>query len=241
MDDMPKKIALVEDDTEDAKRISDELEALGYVVDVYNRVESAIQGVMEHETNPDRYALVITDTCLRPQHYGGFTVASTLRDKRVDLPIIVTTSIFDSRQIAEMTKAAITGIVDFYEKNNLTGDELEKAARNMISIHEAQLDTNSGPGKRIATEQGNVEISVGEIKWKGERVWLSLTQLRLVNLLLESRSETVSFNTLYSAVRAGYNPPNINAQFRSVITRFKDVDIDFDQIENVPFHGWTWR
>jgi len=85
--------------------------------------------------------------------------------------------------------------------------------------------------------------------WAGTMVDLSLTEFRIVELLVEKAGEDVGYREIYDLVHgkdfvAGNGEDGYRTNVRSLVKRirkaFRDVDPEFAQIENYAGFGYRW-
>jgi DNA-binding response OmpR family regulator len=76
--------------------------------------------------------------------------------------------------------------------------------------------------------------------WRGQRVNLPLTAQRILAALHARRGEVVSYDELYKVVKSGRNRDNIRKHVSTIRDAFKEIDTQFDGIENVPMRGFRW-
>lgn len=76
--------------------------------------------------------------------------------------------------------------------------------------------------------------------WRGERINLPLTAQRILATLHQRAGEVVSYEDLFEVVKSGRNRDNVRKHVSTIREAFKDVDPNFDGIENVPMRGFRW-
>jgi two-component system response regulator ChvI len=86
--------------------------------------------------------------------------------------------------------------------------------------------------------------------WRSSQVDLTLTEFAIVHFLVARPGADVTYRQIYDLVRgkdfiAGYGPDGFRSNVRSFIKRirkkFREVDPEFDHIENYPGFGYRWR
>jgi DNA-binding response OmpR family regulator len=77
--------------------------------------------------------------------------------------------------------------------------------------------------------------------YKGQRVNLPLTAQRILAALHAKRGEVVSYDDLYTVVKSGRNRDNVRKHVSTIREALKEIDANFDEIENVPMRGFRWR
>jgi DNA-binding winged helix-turn-helix (wHTH) protein len=100
------------------------------------------------------------------------------------------------------------------------------------------------PAEKIATTSTQ-ELQLDPLRqntaiWRGQRVNLPLTAQRILAALHARRGEVVSYDELYKVVKSGRNRDNIRKHVSTIRDAFKEIDTQFDGIENVPMRGFRW-
>ena len=182
----------------------------------------------------------------------GLGVLRRLRETRVETPVIFLTMLSD--EIYE--EAALKwGAVDF----------IDKSRRLPIILGRLKLITDgakamTGPGTHGAGEvdaAGNVRRGPLELRldihrayWKGGQVDLTLSEFAIIKYMVTQTGRDVTYRQIYDIVRgkdfvAGFGADGYRANVRSFIKRirkkFRDVDPEFDRIDNYPGFGYRWR
>ena len=76
--------------------------------------------------------------------------------------------------------------------------------------------------------------------WRGQRINLPLTAQRILSVMFEKRGQVVSYDDLYEVVKSGRNRDNIRKHVSTIRDAFREIDPDFEGIENVPMRGFRW-
>jgi two-component system, OmpR family, response regulator ChvI len=76
--------------------------------------------------------------------------------------------------------------------------------------------------------------------WRGERINLPLTAQRILATLYQDRGQVVSYDQLFDVVKSGRNRDNVRKHVSTIRDAFRDLDPDFNAIENVPMRGFRW-
>lgn len=79
------------------------------------------------------------------------------------------------------------------------------------------------------------------VAWRGSRVALSMTQVRIVDMLSKNRNQVLGYDQLYSVLDSGKNKANLRVHIQAIRNAFADVDPEFSRIHNVPMVGYVWR
>ncbi|WP_066260696.1 response regulator transcription factor [Hydrogenophaga flava] len=78
-------------------------------------------------------------------------------------------------------------------------------------------------------------------RWKGIPVRLTMTQSRLVHVLVESMGKTVQKSVLLKQMSTAQSDAALMTHISTVRARFKDVDQTFSAIKTVPAKGYVWN
>ena len=76
--------------------------------------------------------------------------------------------------------------------------------------------------------------------WKGQRINLPLTAQRILATLHQRAPEVVSYEDLFDVVKSGRTRDNVRKHVSTLREALREVDPDFDAIENVPMRGFRW-
>ena len=177
----------------------------------------------------------------------GLGVLQALREARVEIPVIFLTVLSD--EIYE--EAALKwGAVDFIDKSR----RLSIILQRLKLITEGPKAPGGEAGQRDQTtiRHGPLELrsDIRRAFWGGGQVDLTLTEFAIVHYMILRPGADVTYRQIYDLVRgkdfiAGYGPDGYRSNVRSFIKRirkkFRDVDPEFDHIENYPGFGYRWR
>ena len=176
----------------------------------------------------------------------GLGVLQALREARIEIPVVFLTVLSD--EIYE--EAALKwGAVDFIDKSR----RLSIIVQRLKLITEGPKAGGSEGGGRDQSvlKYGPLELrnDIRRAFWKGGQVDLTLTEYAIVHFMVLRPGADVTYRQIYDLVRgkdfiAGYGPDGYRSNVRSFIKRirkkFRQVDDDFDHIENYPGFGYRW-
>ena len=181
----------------------------------------------------------------RMPELNGIDVLRCLRGEGIEVPVIFLTVLSD----------------DIYEQAALEGgavDFIDKSRRLPILLKRVELITEARRpiGKADSASPDILRHGALELRsqthrafWAGTMVDLSLTEFRIVALLVEKASEDVGYREIYDLVHgkdfmAGNGEDGYRTNVRSLVKRirkaFRDVDPEFAQIENYAGFGYRW-
>ncbi|MBK19663.1 MAG: DNA-binding response regulator [Rhodospirillaceae bacterium] len=180
---------------------------------------------------------------------SGIELLRKLRSDGHDVPVIFLTALSD--QMYEEA-ALIGGAVDFVEKSRSY-----TILKRRIELIMNGPKSNPAEGAILQDNEGQIiagplilHPQIGRADWDGHRLSLTLTEFRIVNLLVNHSGRDVRYREIYDLVRgegfiAGMGEQGYRANVRAFIKRirqkFREVDNGFDRIENYPGFGYRWR
>ena len=182
----------------------------------------------------------------------GPAVLRRLREADNHVPVIFLTMLSD--EVYE--EAALKwGAVDFIDKSRRLSIILGRL--RLITEGAKPIPAQAGqPGAETALEgtlrRGPLELrqEIHRAYWRGGPVELTLSEFAIVRYMAIQSGGDVTYRQIYDVVRgkdfaAGYGSDGFRANVRSFIKRirkkFRDVDPEFDRIDNYPGFGYRWR
>src|SRR6266568_1357703 len=237
---MPRvRILVVDDDDEFRESLSLNLMDEGFAVTTFANGPA----VLEHLAAGESADVILLDW--RMPGMNGLEVLRELRQRGVMTPVIFLTALSDD--IYEEA-ALVGGAVDFIDKSR----RLSILVRRIELIAEGQRPSPSSarqqpPQVRLGALE--LRFDINRAFWKGTEVDLTLTEFRMVSQLAFKAGEDVSYRELYDLVHgkdflAGSGADGYRANVRTFIKRirkkFRDVDLQFDQVRNYAAFGYQW-
>ncbi len=240
------RIAIVDDDDLFRESLGLNLVEEGFeVVDFANG-----EGVLDYLLAGNSADAVLLDW--RMPGLDGPAVLRRLREADNHVPVIFLTMLSD--EIYE--EAALKwGAVDFIDKSRRLPIILSRlkliteGAKPIVGVPAAQ---GAEPAATVTLRRGPLELrqDIHRAYWRGVQVDLTLSEFAIVRFMAIQTGGDVTYRQIYDVVRgrdfaAGYGSEGFRANVRSFIKRirkkFRDVDPDFDRIENYPGFGYRWR
>jgi|SRR5690554_1175260 len=235
------RIALVDDDPLFRETLTENLKDANFAVEAFEGGEAFFEWLGKG----GQADLVLLDW--RMPEVNGIEVLRRLRDDGSEVPVIFLTAL--SEQIYE--EAALhSGAVDFVEKSRSFAILRKRIDLILEGVKSPASDGTSEDDS--LRRLGHLELNLDSSRafWRGERVNLSLTEFKLVQLMAERAGQDVTYRELYDLVHgrgfvAGSGPDGYRANVRTFMKRirqkFRELDEDFDEIENYPGFGYRWR
>jgi two-component system response regulator ChvI len=175
----------------------------------------------------------------------GLEVLRRMRAAGVAIPVIFLTALSD----------------DIYEEAALEGgavDFIDKSRRLPILLKRLQLIAEGGrpstepaptPAPTLRLGRLTLRFDTNRAVWDGRTVDLTLTEFKILTLLAENAGQDVGYREIYDLVHgkdfiAGHGAEGYRANVRTFIKRirkkFRDIDPDFDHVENYAGFGYRW-
>jgi two-component system, OmpR family, response regulator ChvI len=235
-------ILIIDDDDLFRESLSHNLSDVGYDVIDLGDGALALEHLQATEHQPD---LILLDWKM-PQ-LNGIEVLKTLRQRQFDVPVIFLTVLGD--QIYE--EAALAGgAVDFIEKSR-SFTIIQRRIELVLSDKSRRGDKEAETEEPSALKVGELELRIKSNRayWRGEEVDLSISEFKMVHLMARQAGNDVTYRDLYDQVhgegfQSGFGAEGYRGNVRTFIKRirekFRDLDDDFDCIENYPGFGYRW-
>ncbi len=199
----------------------------------YMTFDSAIEGIGLHD-----FDLIVSDIELGggTDRYGGFKIAKALDSQRT--PFLVVSGTAQPEMQREIFRALDAW--DYLQKPVSEAD-FATQARRAVAFRLAQQ--NSGSDWKIEISAGDLVIDTSQremVKWNGKRVNLSMTQIRLLQLLVATVNETVPYDKFFEQIDSGRNKENLRVHIREIRHAFEDIDLNFKHIKTKYMIGYYW-
>ena len=175
----------------------------------------------------------------------GLEVLRQLRKRGIELPVIFLTALSDD--IYE--EAALEGgAVDFIDKSRRLSILLKRLDL-IVERRRSRIEPPPPQGSTI--EQGKLVLKsdTSRAYWNSNELELTLTEFNILVLLVNRAGADVAYREIYDLVHgkdfiAGYGAEGYRANVRTFIKRirkkFRDIDPDFDLIDNYAGFGYRW-
>lgn len=227
-------MAVIEDDLPTSNQLAGWIRSAraGIAVDQwFNRDEA--EAALARET----YDVVVLDIELGRERHAGVAIINAINKLRQGTPVLV---------VSAMPAAIYRSIMKALD----AWDYLQKTTFEEAEFIDTFLEILRAARSRRSEADREGEASGGELSldplwqrtptWRGERINLPLTAQRILATLYRNGGQVVSYDELFDVVKSGRNRDNVRKHVSTIRDAFRDIDPDFDGIENVPMRGFRW-
>ena len=228
------KVAVIEDDVPTSNQLKGWIEAAkpGIQVEQWFSRDEAEAAIAR-----ERYDVVVLDIELGRERHAGVAIINAI-NKQHGTPVLV---------VSAMPAAIYRSIMKALD----AWDYLQKTSFDEAEFIETFLDILRAAKSRSLAEDvpepaaERTELSIDPLRqnstlWRGKRINLPLTAQRILLALFENKGQVVSYDELFQVVKSGRNRDNIRKHVSTIREAFREIDPDFDGIENVPMRGFRW-
>lgn len=224
------KVAVIEDDVPTSNQLKSWIEAAKPDIVVhqwFNRDDA------EAAIARENYDVVVLDIELGRERHAGVAIINAI-NKHNGTPVLVVSA------MPATIYRSIMKALDAWDYLQKTAFEESDFIETFLEMLRASKDK-----KRDSRTDNPSELSLDPLRqsspmWRGYRVNLPLTAQRILAALFQRRGEVVSYDDLYQVVKSGRNRDNIRKHVSTIRDAFREIDGQFDGIENVPMRGFRW-
>ncbi|HMW54885.1 MAG TPA: response regulator [Accumulibacter sp.] len=181
------------------------------------------------------YDLVVLDIELGRERHAGVAIINAINKGGRGTPVLVV-SAMPATIYRSIMKALDAW--DYLQKTTFSEADF---IDTFLEILRAARDRSHGKASVSAGD----ELSLDPLRqstplWRGKRVNLPLTAQRILATLYQKRGQVVSYDELFQVVKSGRNRDNVRKHISTIREAFRELDEDFDCIENIPMRGFRW-
>lgn len=223
-------IAIIEDDRPTSNQLAGWVRAARPELQVHQWFD---RDSAEAALARERYAIVVLDIELGRERHAGVAIINTINKLHQGTPVLV---------VSAMPAAVYRSIMKALD----AWDYLQKTTFEEAEFVDTFLDIlRTTRAAQRSSEPAAEELSLDPLwqrcpTWRGQRINLPLTAQRILATLMQKRGQIVSYEELYEVVKSGRNRDNVRKHVSSIRDAFRDLDPDFNAIENVPMRGFRW-
>ena len=234
---------LVDDDDYYREAVSTELDYLGFRVTAFPSGEPMLAHLQE---SADAEVIVLD---WKLQTGLGIDLLPMLHEKGIRLPVVFLTG---SPAVAAEYVALDLGAVDFVDKARgiaILAKRLRMIVESRRALSRNDATPASGP-EPIQRGKLTLHPDTARACWDGVDLELTLTEFKIVFLLVQRAGEYVTYRAVYDCIRysgfaAGNGEDGFRTNVRSSIKRIRNkirhLDDGFSEIENYAAYGYRWR
>ncbi len=228
------KVAVIEDDIPTSNLISQWVRSAmpGLSVDQWFNRDEAEAALAQHS-----YDVVILDIELGRERNAGVAIINAINKRAAGTPVLV---------VSAMPAAIYRSIMKALD----AWDYLQKTTFEEADFIETFLEILRAARHRAVPPVVNTAEAVDLLRldplrqnnpsWRGQRVNLPLTAQRILATLYARADEVVTYEALFEVVKSGRNRDNIRKHVGTIREALREIDPQFDGIENVPMRGFRW-
>lgn len=232
------QVLVVHDDDPYCAALAADLRAQDFSVVEFDDPQAALTYVM----NDGRVDAVLIDADL--PDISGIDLLTRFRGLGVEPPAAVAAAAGDE----EMEEAALEyGAADFLNKSRSPSIG---AKRLRLLIGGGKSSNGRPPSKSLIVGPLELRLQSHRALWRDTLVPLTVTEFKIVRLLVARVGEEVPYREIYDVVHGagfmagdgqhGYRS-NVRSLIRKIRNRFCGIDPSFSEIENYPGFGYRWR
>ena len=229
------KIVLVEDDEIIRDNYSEILAEEGFEIAVFGNRQEAM--CFFQTFLPD---IAILDVGLQEERDGGFKLCADLRRLAPKLPIIFLTS---RDEETDRISGIRLGADDYITKDASINFLMVRIEALLHRFEILSQNESAIPGKKQNGQDiGPLSLDKNLLKaaWKNNPLDLSLTQFWILCELVTNPGEVKTCEKLMRAAHICVEPNTITAHIKTIRSRFRAIDGDFDCIKTERSAGYRW-
>jgi DNA-binding response OmpR family regulator len=227
------KVAVIEDDEPTSNQLAGWIRAArpGIEVDQWFNRDQA-EAALARET----YDVVVLDIELERERHAGVAIINAINKRYQGTPVLV---------VSAMPAAIYRSIMkaldawDYLQKTTFEETDFIDTFLDILRAAKVK-QADAKPEAASADELSLDPLWQRTPTWRGERINLPLTAQRILATLYRRRGEVVSYDELFDVVKSGRNRDNVRKHVSTIREAFREIEPDFDSIENVPMRGFRW-
>jgi two-component system, OmpR family, response regulator ChvI len=225
-------IAIIEDDTPTSNQLRQWIESArpGIRIEQWFTRDDAEAAIAR-----EKYDAVVLDIELGRERNAGIALINAI-NKQANTPVLV---------VSAMPAAIYRGIMkaldawDYLQKTTFSESDFVDTFLDLLRTAKARKESV------VAIDESGDELKLDPLwqtspTWRGQRINLPLTAQRILAALHEQNGQVVSYEDLFRVVKSGRNRDNVRKHISTIREAFRDIDPDFDGVENIPMRGFRW-
>lgn len=228
------KVAVIEDDVPTSNQLAGWIKAAKPDIQIdqwFNRDDA------EAALARENYDVVLLDIELGRERNAGVAIINLINKLYQGTPVLV---------VSAMPAAIYRSIMkaldawDYLQKTTFAESDFIDTFLDILRVAKSQK-TNAAKELAVAPDELILDpLWQRTPMWRGERINLPLTAQRILATLYQHRGQVVSYDQLFDVVKSGRNRDNVRKHVSTIRDAFRDLDPDFNAIENIPMRGFRW-
>ena len=226
-------IAVIEDDLPTSNQLKSWIEsaAPGIRIDQWFTRDDAEAAIAR-----ERYDVIVLDIELGRERHAGVALINAI-NKQHGTPVLVV-SAMPATIYRSIMKALDAW--DYLQKTTFEESDFVDTFLEILRASRSQREQEAKVPAASGDELSLDPLRQGSPRWRGQRINLPLTAQRILAALHEHRGQVVSYDDLFQVVKSGRNRDNVRKHISTIRDAFREIDPEFDAIENVPMRGFRW-
>ncbi len=171
--------------------------------------------------------------------YAGVAIINAINKRYQGTPVLVVSA------MPAAIYRSIMKALDAWDYLQKTTFEESDFVDTFLDILRAAKSRQAGKPEAVIEAVPAQELSLDPLwqrtpTWRGERINLPLTAQRILATLYQHNGQVVSYDELFDVVKSGRNRDNVRKHISTIRDAFREIDPNFDGIENVPMRGFRW-
>ena len=226
------KVAVIEDDIPTSQQLTTWIQGArpGIQVDNWFTRDDA-ESAIARET----YDVVVLDIELGRERNAGIAIINAINISRKGTPVLVVSA------MPAAIYRSIMKALDAWDYLQKTTFEESDFVDTFLEILRAAKEREPAPSTTPASEELSIDpLRQRSALWRGKRINLPLTAQRILAALYQKRGQVVTYDELFDVVKSGRNRDNIRKHISTIREAFRELDVQFERIENIPMRGFRW-
>ncbi len=226
------KVAVIEDDIPTSQQLTAWIQGArpGIQVDNWFTRDDA-EAAIARET----YDVVVLDIELGRERNAGIAIINAINKSRKGTPVLVVSA------MPAAIYRSIMKALDAWDYLQKTTFEESDFVDTFLEILRAAKAREPAPCATPASEELSIDpLRQRSALWRGKRINLPLTAQRILAALYQKRGQVVTYDELFDVVKSGRNRDNIRKHISTIREAFRELDAQFERIENIPMRGFRW-
>ena len=184
------------------------------------------------------YDLVILDIELGHERNAGVAIINLINKQHAGTPVLVVSA------MPAAIYRSIMKALDAWDYLQKTTFEEADFIETLLEILRVVKQKDEAKANTIRIEN-NAELVLDPLwqstpLWRGQKMNLPLTAQRILATLHQHKGHIVSYEDLFDVVKSGRNRDNVRKHVSTIRDAFRELDPDFNRIENIPMRGFRW-